>query len=84
MFWLVVILAGSSAVAGFALNRWPIVPFAAGAWALQNLGRKAGWWGSGLGDGWPEALIAGMVAAAAGSTAGLAARRRLRTGSRPK
>ena len=44
--------AASAVLAGFAHRRWLVVPLAAAVWPLYYLGLHAGWWGSGVGDGW--------------------------------
>lgn len=64
--------AASAVLAGFAHRRWFVVPLAAAVWPLYYLGLHAGWWGSGVGDGWAWAAALLTFVTAAGATAGVA------------
>ena len=75
MLLLVLITALPSAFASFLIGRWPVAFAAPAAWILFVLGRKADWWGHGVGDGWEYALLAGAVVAAAGAASGVLTRR---------
>ena len=75
---VLVILVVAAAAGGYLIGRWSVALVAAAVWCLNFLGRAAGWWGSGVGDGWPFLLAVGALLAAAGAAAGVAARRGLR------
>jgi hypothetical protein len=51
-------------------------------WSLMFVGAAAGWWGSGLGDGWVVALAAAVAAGTLAAAAGLALRPRITGGRR--
>jgi len=74
MIWLVAIAAAFLA-AGFAVGRWQVVVVAAAAVPLYFAGLLAGWWGSGVGDGWQFALAIGTVAGTGAAALGVASRR---------
>jgi hypothetical protein len=80
---LAVLALAAAAVLGFAIGRWPAVVLAAAAWPLYVLGRKAEWWGNGVGEGWQVALVVGAVLAFVGAVAGVLARRALWPGGGP-
>ena len=57
----------ASAALGAAVGRWYVVLLPPVAWLVYFTGLRAGWWGSGVGDGWQLALVmmAGLSGAAA-------------------
>lgn len=56
---------------GLATGRFTAVLVAPAVWTVFFVGLDAGWWGSGLGDGWIAAFVllttAGMIATALGA-----------------
>ena len=78
MLIALVLVAVVCVAVGFAIGRWPVVVPAAAAWPLYLLGRKEGWWGSGVGDGWQFALVFGVLLVAIATGTGVLARRRMR------
>jgi hypothetical protein len=76
---LVAILVASAVVA-FAVGRWWTVFVPVAALGVFYAGLNAGWWGSGVGDGWQFAMAlvigVGIVAAALGVAAHRLVRRR--------
>jgi hypothetical protein len=61
--------------AGFAVGRWQVLLAAAAAVPLYFGGVLAGWWGSGVGDGWQFALAVGTALGTAAAALGVASRR---------
>lgn len=78
MLIILVLVAAACVGVGFAIGRWPVVVPAAAVWPLYLLGRKEGWWGSGVGDGWQFALAFGVLLVAIATGTGVLARRRMR------
>ena len=67
---------------GALARRWSVVGLPLLVWPLYYLGLDAGWWGSGLGDGWPFALALVITLSAAAAAAGVALRKSADAGSR--
>jgi hypothetical protein len=71
----VIVVAAAFVAAGFAMARWPVVVIAAALVPFYFAGLVAGWWGSGVGDGWQFALAIGTAASTVGALVGVATRR---------
>jgi len=70
-----IVVAAVFVAAGFAVPRWPVFVVAAVLVPFYFAGLVAGWWGSGVGDGWQFALAIGTAASMVGAVAGVATRR---------
>ena len=69
---------------GGALSRRFVVVFLPPLlWPLYYAGLAEGWWGDGLGDGWPLALALVVLLSSAAGAAGVALARSTDAGSRP-
>ena len=70
-------------VLGALAARWAVLVVPAFAWTLYFTGRKAGWWGSGLGDGWEAALTLLILSSTVAVAAGVALRKATRSSRNP-
>jgi hypothetical protein len=70
-----IVVAAAFVAAGFAVPRWSAVVVAAALVPFYFAGLLAGWWGSGVGDGWQFALAGGTAASMVGAVTGVAVRR---------
>ena len=59
------------------VGRWWVVLVPVVLWPLSFVGRVAGWWGSGVGDGWPAALVIGAIVGVCLTLIGIALHRAL-------
>jgi hypothetical protein len=64
------------AALGFVVGRFSVIVVPPLACCVYFVGLGSGWWGSGLGDGWPFALAALSLAGVLAVAAGVGVRRR--------
>ena len=80
---LVVIGIVAFGVGGALSRRFAVVVLPPLLWPLYYAGLAEGWWGDGLGDGWPLALALVVLLSSAAGAAGVALAKSTDAGSRP-
>jgi hypothetical protein len=71
------VIALVMAVASVLIGRSWLLIFAVCVWPVFFVGLLAGWWGSGVGDGWPYALVGLILVSVVGVLLGLLVRQLL-------
>jgi hypothetical protein len=74
LMWAVLTVVAVSMVVAFVVGQWWVVICPLFVVPTYYLGLERGWWGNGLGDGWPYVMLFGLALAIGSATVGLAAR----------